>query len=335
VAVATIHPAVWRIRLVVPLPAVDSCALAMAPFTAACSWFLDNEDASDAAADSLWWVEGFSTSPPARTALETALAQAMAAQGWPAPTLSIERLPDTDWVEDNLRGFPPIAAGRFFVHGSHFPGRPPPGRVALKIDAGAAFGSGDHATTRGCLLAIDGLLRRRHPRRALDLGCGSGILAMALAKAAAIPVLAADIDDVAVRVARRNAARNGVAARLRVQVSAGYRHRGISRRRPFDLIVANILAGPLQRLAAALAAHLAADGIAVLSGLLRRQEAAVLAAHRRQGLSLYARLRLQGWSTLVLIRAPATAQLFFRDSQAAHAAASAKMSTADPAARAD
>ncbi len=334
-AVAPLHPAVWRVRLVVKLPAVDSCVLAMAPYTAGCSWFLEDEDASDSAADSVWCVEGFSNSPPERTGLETALAQAMAALGWPMPTLSIERLPDTDWVEDNLRDFPPIAAGRFFVHGSHFRGRPPPGRVALEIDAGAAFGSGEHASTRGCLLAIDGLLRRRHPRRPLDLGCGSGILAMALAKVAAVTVLAADIDDIAVRVARRNAARNGVAARLRVEVSAGYRHPAITGRRPFDLIVANILAGPLQVQAAALAAHLAADGIAVLSGLLRRQEAAVLAAHRRQGLSLYARLRLQGWSTLVLIRGPATAHLFYRDSRAGHAAAATEASTADPAARAD
>ena len=306
---ARIHPDIWRIRLVVALPALELCESALAPFVEVSSWFLEDPEADESDENSRWLLEGFARQAPDRAGLETALALAMAALGMAPPDIQIEQIPDTDWVLANLRDFPPIDAGRFFVHGSHYDGPTPAGRVALQIDAGAAFGSGEHATTRGCLLAIDRLLRRRHFRHPLDLGCGSGILAMSLAKALHVEVLAADIDPTAVKVAKRNAARNGVRNFLTALVSPGYRHPAIARHRPYDLIVANILARPLMAMAADLSRHLAADGVAVLSGLLVRQERAVLAAHRLRGLSLVARLRIQGWSTLILSRSPAILSL--------------------------
>ncbi len=294
------HPVIWRVFLTVPLAAVETFETLLDLHTDAVSWFLD-DPASDESDDRvLWRLEGFSKTPLERSVIEAAVALAAATAGIAAPVLGLDRIPDADWVSANLRDFPPISAGRFFVHGSHFEGTVPAGRIPLLIDAGTAFGSGEHATTFGCLTALDRLLRRRRFHRPLDLGCGSGILAIAIAKAIALPVQAADIDPVSVRVATRNAKRNGVAARVRACRSDGYKSRALARHRPYDLIVANILARPLASMAAALGRHLAPDGIVVLSGLLVRQERFVLAAHRMQGLSLLGRLRIQGWTTLVL-----------------------------------
>jgi ribosomal protein L11 methyltransferase len=298
------HPPVWRVEIVVPLPAVEACQAVMERFTEAVSWFLEDPDADERDDATRWRLEGFSKNPPERAEIEAALALTSAAVGMVPPPLAIEAVPDTDWVLANLRDFPPIEAGRFFVHGSHFAGRPRPGRVPLLIDAGTAFGSGEHATTFGCLTALDRLLRRRRFRRPLDLGCGSGILAIAAAKAAAVTVRAADVDPVSVQVAARNAQRNGVASRVKTCLSDGYRSRTLARHRPYDLILANILARPLASMAPQLKRHLSADGVAVLSGLLTRQERFVLAAHRAQGLSLAGRVRIGGWSTLVLTAAP-------------------------------
>ncbi len=298
------HPPIWRVEVTVPLPAVEACETAMETVTDAVSWFLEDPAADETDERTRWRLEGFAKTPIDRAALDAALALATAAIGVEPPQVTVEQVPDTDWVAANLRDFPPIAAGRFFIHGSHFAGRPPAGKIALQIDAGTAFGSGEHATTYGCLLALDRLLRRRHFHRPLDLGCGSGILGLAIAKASGVKVLAADIDPVSVRVAAANARRNGAGARFRSLPSDGYRSRGIARRRPYDLIVANILARPLAAMAADLAKHLTGDGVAVLSGLLTRQERLVLAAHRMQGLSLQARFRVNGWSTLVLGRSP-------------------------------
>jgi ribosomal protein L11 methyltransferase len=329
-----VHPAIWRIRLSTTLPAMALCEAALAPFAEVSSWFLEDPDEDLSDDHTRWLLEGFARRAPDRVALETALALAMACRGEAAPYVQIDQIPDTDWVLANLRDFPPISAGRFYVHGSHYQGALPAGRVPLRVDAGAAFGSGEHATTRGCLLAIDGLLRRKRVRHPLDLGCGSGILAMALAKSIAGPVMAADIDPTAVRVARRNAAQNGVRPNLRVMVSRGYRHPKIAAGRPYDLIVANILARPLVAMAAELANHLSRDGFAVLSGLLVRQERQVLAAHRIQGLSLVARVRIQGWSTLVLSRSPAIAALFRLGSREPNEDMSSEVPAAHPAAMA-
>lgn len=298
------HPDVWRVAVVVPLNAIELYEPILERCAQAVSWFLDDPTSDESDEKVLWRLEGYSKTPVDRAAVESDLAMAAVTAGRTAPTLVVEQIAGIDWVSANLRDFPPIAAGRFFVHGSHYDGIIPAGSIPLLIDAGTAFGSGEHATTFGCLTAIDRLLRRRRFHRPLDLGCGSGILALAIAKAAAIRVQAADIDPVSVSVARKNARRNGAAARVRATGSDGYRSRVIAKRRPYDLIVANILARPLVAMAADLGRHLAPDGIAVLSGLLNRQERLVLAAHRLQGLSLLGRIRIDGWSTLVLARTP-------------------------------
>lgn len=298
------HPVIWRVSVTVPLAAVETFETVLGFHADAVSWFLDDPSSDESDERVLWRLEGFSKTPLERAVIVAALAVAATTLGIEPPPLAIDQLPDTDWVSANLRAFPPISAGRFFVHGSHFEGRVPGGRIALLIDAGTAFGSGEHATTFGCLSALDQLMRRRRFHRPLDLGCGSGILAIAIAKATALKVQAADIDPVSVRVATRNAKRNGVAARVHACLSDGYRSRTLARHRPYDLIVANILARPLAAMAADLGRHLAPDGVAVLSGLLDRQERFVLAAHRLQGLSLLGRIRIQGWTTLVLARSP-------------------------------
>jgi len=329
------HPDIWRVKLVVKLPALEACEAALDGVVEVSSWFLDDPDADETDENTDWCLEGFARVPPDRASLDAALAVAAASVGAPPPVMTIEQMPDTDWVLASLRDFPPISAGRFFVHGSHFDGEVPAGRIALKVDAGTAFGSGEHATTRGCLLAIDGLLRRRKIRHGLDLGCGSGILGIALAKATRRKVMAADIDVTAVRVARRNAASNGVAPFLSVVQSPGYRHPAIGRGRPYDLILANILARPLVSMAADLGRHLAPGGFAVLAGLLVRQERMVMAAHKLQGLTLVGRIRINGWAILVLSRLPATADVFRLGRRGVPPGSAAEPPAAHPAAMAD
>jgi ribosomal protein L11 methyltransferase len=300
-------PELWQVHLTVPTRALEACQDAFDGFAESVSWFLENPMDDEDHPDSLWRLQGIRRGPLETTGIEIGLALTMAAQGVPVSPVRFERVAETDWLAANLRDFPPIRAGRFFVHGSHYQGPVPPAVLPLEVDAGTAFGSGEHATTQGCLLAIDALLRARRFARVLDLGCGSGILAMALAKAGCRRVLAADIDPAAVAVAAANAKTNGVATRVHTCISAGYRSVGKHLASPYDLIVANILARPLVSMAASLERHLGENGVAVLSGLLYRQERLVLSAHRQQGLSLAARVRINGWSSLVLVRRPASA----------------------------
>lgn len=253
-----------------------------------------------------WRVEAYAEHAPDRAALESAGALAALAHGVAADRLFadlvIERLAPRDWVAENQQSFPPLRAGRFFIHGSHISGAVPAGAIGLCIDAATAFGTGEHATTRGCLLALDAIAKRRRIHHPLDMGTGTGILAMAAAKRWACPVLACDIDAGSVEVARTNMRANGVARMVRLYRSDGYRHPAVRRGRPFDLVLANILARPLAHMAGDLAAHLAPGGIAVLSGLLARQAQFVLAAHRPHGLTLRRRITIAGWVTLVLVR---------------------------------
>ena len=209
---------------------------------------------------------------------------------------TIAALPDADWVRLSLQGLPPVQAGRFYLHGSHDAGRS--GGISLEIDAGTAFGTGHHGTTEGCLLALDQTLKARKPHRILDLGCGTGVLAIAAARATGYQVLASDIDPEAVRVARLNARRNG--ARLQAVTAAGLNSSVISGR--FDLIFANILARPLVMLAQGLTNKLRPRGVLILSGLTHGQAAWVFAAYRNRGLVLNRRIRRGAWTTLVLVR---------------------------------
>ena len=281
----------YKIELVAESEAAaERFAAALEPFTAAISAFETEPGGA-------WRIEAYSATPPDPAEIAAALRDAA---GAPTPPHNIAPLPSIDWLAENRRDFPPLACGRFFIHGSHFEGKVPAGRFGLQIDAATAFGSGEHDTTRLCLMALEGLARRRHIARPLDLGCGSGILSLAAALLWRVPVLGSDLDPGSVRVARDNARRNRLAGLIEFVTADGYRSEAIRRRAPFDLIVANILARPLCHLAPALARHLAPGGIAILSGLLIEQEAQVLAAHRGQGLALAERLRTKAWSALVL-----------------------------------
>jgi ribosomal protein L11 methyltransferase len=221
-----------------------------------------------------------------------------------ASGFAIEELPDTDWVKRSLDGLKPIRVGRFLVHGRHDRERRRPNDIAIEIEAGEAFGTGHHGSTAGCLAAIDALTKARPVRNALDLGTGSGILAIALARIVHVPVLASDIDGIAVKVAAANATLNGVGRLVTVITAAGVSGRAFRERAPFDLIVANILAGPLVRLAPGIRRHLALGGTIILSGLLPGQQARVVAAYRGQGSRLVRGTIRDGWLTLVFERKP-------------------------------
>ena len=249
-----------------------------------------------------WRVEGLTTALPDRPRIAARIALAWLRLGGIAPELQWERLPPTDWLALNQASFSPLTIGRYFVHGSQHRGRVPAGRIGLLIDAATAFGTGEHATTRGCLLTLDAAARLGTSRQVLDMGTGTGVLAFAAAKTWHKRVGAFDIDPEAVRVAVHNARRNGVARLVRVRRSMGYRDRAVARGAPYELIFANILARPLMLMARDLGRVLAPSGIAILSGLLREQETAVLAAHRLMRLRLRGRLVIDGWSTLVLSR---------------------------------
>jgi ribosomal protein L11 methyltransferase len=218
-----------------------------------------------------------------------------------ATVVALEPVAPRDWVAESQRQLPPVRAGRFYVHGSHDRGTTPAGAVALEIEAGRAFGTGLHGTTQGCLVLLDRMLRRRRPAYGLDLGCGSGVLALALAKAMRRPVLATDIDRQAVLTARENAGHNRLSRLVRAVEADGLGHR-LLRHRRFDPILANILARPLIRLAPGLARRLAPGGDVILSGLLRHQALPILLAYRREGLRLVRRVDIGEWTSLWLRR---------------------------------
>jgi ribosomal protein L11 methyltransferase len=245
-----------------------------------------------------WRIEAYSQSPLLTPDLMARLALAAAAGGGALLEIRETKLADRDWLKENQLAFPPLRIGRFFVYGSHHRGEVPVGAIGIMLDAATAFGTGEHPSTRGCLMALEMLARRRPIGHPLDIGTGTGILSIAAAKLLRHPVLARDIDSSSVAVARHNIERNGVKRLIRVDRASGYRH-GL-RRRGYDLVLANILARPLAVMAADLARHLAPGGHAVLSGLLRRQEGIVLAPHRGLGLALERRIVIDGWSTLIL-----------------------------------
>jgi ribosomal protein L11 methyltransferase len=211
-------------------------------------------------------------------------------------------LPDQDWIKLSHEGLPPVRAGHFFVYGAHDAGQVPPGVVAIRIEAGMAFGTGHHETTALCLSAIDDLARRRRYKNLLDLGCGTGVLAIAASKRWRTRVIASDIDPIATSVARENIRDNGEGPHIEVATAEGLSHPALARRAPFDLIIANILAGPLTYLAPQIAGVLAPGGNLILSGLLTWQENLVLGFYRPHGIVLRTRRRDGPWSALILER---------------------------------
>ena len=300
----------WRIRVSVPERFLDAVQAALDRFGAVVAYAdpavedMRIDPGADRPAD-VWRLECLCECEPDISAVTVSLAETVAPLGLAMPDIHVDHLPAIDWLAENRAQFKPIRAGRFFVTPSFDRTPAPPGTIALHLDAGPAFGSGEHPTTSGCLRAIDGLLRRRRFVRALDIGCGSGILALALARLRKRPVLAIDNDCWAVRTTRANARANAVAGLIDARLGDGLRT--VSKAARFDLICANILARPLVRLAPSVRRHLTPGGMVILSGLLDYQEAAVRTAYRAQGLRLIGRLsgRSQDgglWPTLIMSR---------------------------------
>ena len=244
----------------------------------------------------LWEVGGYFLEPPMGATLD------LLAAAFGARPFAVSELPEIDWVAKVRRELSPVEAGRFYVYGSHDADKVPTGRIALQIEATVAFGTGHHGTTLGCLRAFDRLAQEGFmPARVADIGCGTAVLAMAAA--AILPdavVIASDIDEVAVDVARANTAINGLSDRVICLEAAGFAHDRIAAAGPFDLVFANILKGPLIGLAPDMAVHIGKGGIAILSGLLVVQAEAVQAAYVLNGFELHAREDIGEWSTLVL-----------------------------------
>ncbi len=245
----------------------------------------------------LWEVGGYFEAPPD----ETALAVLAAAMG--ARPFVVSEVPETDWVAHVRRELAPVEAGRFFVYGSHDADKVPHGCEPLLIEAAMAFGTGHHGTTLGCLRALDRLATEGFAgMNVVDVGCGTAVLAMAAARIWPEPVLASDIDEVAVEVAAANVSANGLDGRVTCVEAAGFDHPALSAAAPFDLVFANILKGPLVALAPDMAAAMQPGGYAILSGILNEQADDVIAVYAQVGINLVHREQIVDWTTLTLQR---------------------------------
>ncbi len=288
-----------------PFPALAAFEDALAPFAAAITSFEAVAGADPLRPAPSWRLQVLMDAPPDRAALADLAAETARVLHLPPPDLDYFPLPEADWIAETNRLHAPVRAGRYLVVGSHIEDPPRAGAVLLRIDAGHAPGTGRHEPTRGCLLALDRLAKARRFRRPFDLGTGTGILAIAMAKTWRVPVLASDLDPISVAVARENVQMNGVAGLVRCVEADGWRPRAVTAAGPFDLVTANLLAGPLRALARDCGRSMTPGGIAVLSGLLSRQQGGVLAAYRAQGFRLLWCTPLGDWTTLVLAKGQA------------------------------
>lgn len=267
-----------------------AAALEAEPATEALTYSILEEDEDH----DVWRIDAFPTEAHERTAIEAVLG------GFPDLRVTTEVLADADWLAMALSGLPPVRAGRFFVYGAHDRGLAPASTINLRIEAGAAFGTGHHGTTVGCLLAFDELLKARRFPKVLDVGCGTGVLAIAAARTGSEVAIGTDIDRVSVRIANENATLNKAGAQF--VHAAGLGHPDVRGNGPYNLVFANILAPPLVALSQDIKMALKPGGLAILSGLLRTQERRVLAAYLSKGFKLHRRLHRDAWATLVVRR---------------------------------
>ena len=248
--------------------------------------------------DGRWDVTVHFADPPDQALMRELVTSAAGAEI--ARTIGFDTVEARDWVRASLEDLVPVPAGRFVVHGQHDRERVAPNKIGIEIEAALAFGTGHHGTTRGCLLLLDHVLKAWRPRRVLDLGTGTGVLAIAAAKALHEKVLASDIDPPSVQVARENAGLNVAGHLVRPIRATGFSAPQFASAAPFDLVLANILANPLRQLATPMARHLAPSAHVILSGLLTPQAPGVIAAYRARGLVPVRHLRIEGWSSLLL-----------------------------------
>lgn len=254
--------------------------------------------------DEDWHIEALFLVAPDAAVIDAMLAPQFAAMGLTPVAVVTEQLEKRDWLAENRAAFPPLSIGRFWVYGNHVKTPPPATSYPLLIEAALAFGSGTHPTTEGCLRAAQMIAEttRKRPSRILDMGCGSAILGMAGLKLwPSATVMAADNDPLAVRVAAHNLRLNSIAPhQMRCVVSAGFSGRDVRQTGPYDLIFANILAGPLRRMAPSAMPHLAPAGWLILSGILNEQALAVERAYAAQGARCWAMISIGDWTTIVM-----------------------------------
>jgi ribosomal protein L11 methyltransferase len=248
--------------------------------------------------DGRWDVTVHFAEPPDQPLVRELVANAAGADI--AEGIAFDTVEAKDWVKASLEDLVPVPAGRFVVHGQHDRERVAPNKLGIEIEAALAFGTGHHGTTRGCLLLLDHVLKAWRPRRVLDLGTGTGVLAIAAAKALHQKVLASDIDPPSVQVAHENARLNGSGHLVQAIRATGFAAPQFVAAAPFDLVLANILANPLRQLASPMVRHLAPSAMVILSGLLTHQAPGVIAAYRARGLVPVRHLRIEGWSSLLL-----------------------------------
>jgi ribosomal protein L11 methyltransferase len=295
----------WQIRVTAPAFAVAALAATLEPYAVSVSSFEIPVSEKTPPAERWWSISAVASDEPPLAEVAMRVTEAAGRCGVAVPDLVVEPLQGRDWLAENRRHFPPQRLGRFFVVDPVESVTPPAGAWTIRLAAGPAFGSGTHATTQGCLAAIARIAAVRGRagfRRVLDIGTGSGILAIGAGRAGARRIVATDVDPHAVRTAAENVRRNGVASRTALMRAAGPSP-AVAARGPYDLILANILAAPLQRMMPRFARMLAPRGRLVLAGLLFDQEAGVRAAARAQGLVLARRLRRGEWPTLIVRKA--------------------------------
>ncbi len=288
---------VWKVSFVTPMAHADAFATLLSD-----AFHPDSQAVATAEVEEhvSWSVEAYYEEQPDRVQIEKIISPLADELDLSLPAVTIEVLPDINWVAKSLEGLPPIETSRFFVHGAHNADKCPASRIPLLVDAGEAFGTGHHGTTLGCLRFIEKECQRKIPERVLDLGWGTGLLAIAAAKLTGRQVIASDIDPIATRVTRENARANKIHPLIQTITAKGTNHPDLKERGPYNLIIANILARPLAKMSPDVEQQLAPGGTLILSGILHAQEQMVLSAYRSQGLFLLDRLRIDEWVTLRL-----------------------------------
>lgn len=288
---------VWKVSFKTPVAAAEAFAILLSD-----AFHPDSQAVATAEVEEhvSWSVEAYYEEEPDAAQIEKIIRPLADGLDIPLPEVTVETLPDINWVAKSLEGLPPIETDRFFVHGAHDADKCPAARLPLLVDAGEAFGTGHHGTTLGCLKFIEKECQKRRPAKVLDLGCGTGLLAIAAAKLTGREIIASDIDPIATRVTRENARLNKVHPLVKTITAKGTNHPDLKVRGPYDLLIANILAGPLAQMAPDVEQQLARGGTLILSGILHEQEQMVLSAYRGQGLFLLDRLRIDEWVTLRL-----------------------------------